>query len=128
MLKDGLMGSLQFWSEPTKIVYRKVSSIIVCLVADESESELGLLDLIQGKGKGSRLLVVLMDMLEESFEGLREYDLIYNIDKVHSMFDEIIMGGLVLETNVDKIMATINAKNSLEYKMEDSTGRLPTVK
>ena len=33
MLKDGLMGSLQFWSEPTKIVYRKVSSIIVCLVA-----------------------------------------------------------------------------------------------
>ena len=61
MLKDGLMGSLQFWSEPTKIVYRKVSSIIVCLVADESESELGLLDLIQGKGKGSRLLVVLID-------------------------------------------------------------------
>ncbi|KAK8801551.1 hypothetical protein WA171_004691 [Blastocystis sp. BT1] len=110
--------NLQFWSEPTKIVYRKVSSIIVCLVADESESELGLLDLIQ----------VLMDVLEESFEGLREYDLIYNIDKVHSMFDEIIMGGLVLETNVDKIMATINAKNSLEYKMEDSTGRLPTVK
>ena len=39
--------NLQFWSEPTKIVYRKVSSIIVCLVADESESELGLLDLIQ---------------------------------------------------------------------------------
>ena len=69
-----------------------------------------------------------MDVLEESFEGLREYDLIYNIDRVHSMFDEIIMGGLVLETNVDKIMATINAKNSLEYKMEDSTGRLPTVK
>jgi len=69
-----------------------------------------------------------MDILDESFDGLREYDLIYNIDKVHSMFDEVIMGGLVLETNVDKIMATINAKNSLEYKMEDSSGRLPTVK
>ena len=39
--------SLQFWKDPTKIVYRKVSSIIVILVADESESELGLLDLIQ---------------------------------------------------------------------------------
>ena len=29
-------------------MYRKVSSIYVCIVADESESELGLLDLIQG--------------------------------------------------------------------------------
>ena len=122
------MRSLQFWSEPTKVVYRKISSVIVCLVADDSESELGLLDLIQGMKCWIALPVVLMDVLEESFEGLREYDLIYNIDKVHSMFDEIIMGGLVLETNVDKIMATINAKNSLEYKMEDSTGRLPTVK
>ena len=122
------MYSLQFWSEPTKVVYRKISSVIVCLVADDSESELGLLDLIQGMKCWTASTLVLMDVLEESFEGLREYDLIYNIDKVHSMFDEIIMGGLVLETNVDKIMATINAKNSLEYKMEDSTGRLPTVK
>ena len=40
--------SLQFWNEPTKVVYRKVSSIYICIVADESESELGLLDLIQG--------------------------------------------------------------------------------
>ena len=71
--------------------------------------------------------LVLVDILEESFDDLREYDLIYNIDKVDSMFDEVIMGGMVLETNVDKIMATINAKNSLEFKNEDSTGRLPTV-
>lgn len=113
-----LWHRLQFWKDPTKIVYRKVSSIIVILVADESESELGLLDLIQ----------VLMDILEESFDDLREYDLVYNIDRVHSMFDEVIMGGMVLETNVDKIMATINAKNSVEYKGEESTGRLPTVK
>lgn len=69
-----------------------------------------------------------MDILEESFDDLREYDLVYNIDKVHSMFDEVIMGGMVLETNIDKIMATINSKNSLEYKVEDTTGRLPTVK
>ena len=59
---------------------------------------------------------------------MREYDLVYNIDKVHSMFDEESMGGMVLETNVDKIMATINSKNSLEFKNEDTTGRLPTVK
>ena len=71
---------------------------------------------------------MLVDILEESFDDLREYDLIYNIDKVHSMFDEVIMGGMVLETNIDKIMATINSKNSLEYKVEDTTGRLPTVK
>ena len=73
-------------------------------------------------------MIVLVDILEESFDDLREYDLVYNIDKVHSMFDEVIMGGMVLETNIDKIMATINSKNSLEYKVDDTTGRLPTVK
>ena len=71
---------------------------------------------------------MLVDILEESFDDLREYDLVYNIDKVHSMFDEVIMGGMVLETNIDKIMATVNSKNSLEYKVEDTTGRLPSVK
>ena len=104
-----------------------MSSVIFIIVADESESELGLLDLIQGMCVLFSFSLVLVDILEESFDDLREYDLIYNIDKVDSMFDEVIMGGMVLETNVDKIMATINAKNSLEFKNEDSTGRLPTV-
>ena len=104
-----------------------MSSVIFIIVADESESELGLLDLIQGMCFFVVFSLVLVDILEESFDDLREYDLIYNIDKVDSMFDEVIMGGMVLETNVDKIMATINAKNSLEFKNEDSTGRLPTV-
>lgn len=120
--------SLQFWKDVTKIVYRKVSSVIFIIVADESESELGLLDLIQGMLFFLNTSIVLVEVLEESFDDLREYDLIYNIDKVDSMFDEVIMGGMVLETNVDKIMATINAKNSLEFKNEDTTGRLPTVK
>ena len=96
-------------------MYRKVSSIIVILVADESESELGLLDLIQ----------VLMDILEESFDDLREYDLVYNIDRVHSMFDEVIMGGMVLETNVDKIMATII---HVLYKLRIVKNRYATMK
>ncbi|KAK8812067.1 hypothetical protein WA538_000699 [Blastocystis sp. DL] len=110
--------SLQFWNELTKAVYRKVSSICVCIVADEKGERAGLLDLIQGGFVFFSLMGSADGHLDESFDGLREYDLICNIDKWADCS----------ETNVDKIKATINAKNSLEYKMEDSSGRLPTVK
>ena len=48
-LRNGITRSFQFWKGNTKIVYRQVSSVIFILVADDSESELGLLDLIQGR-------------------------------------------------------------------------------
>ena len=48
-IENTVTRRFQFWKGNTKIVYRKVSSVIFILVADDSESELGLLDLIQGR-------------------------------------------------------------------------------
>jgi hypothetical protein len=44
----------------------------------------------------------------------RRADLIFNSDKVHYILDEIIMGGMVLETNIADVLEAIIEMNRLE--------------
>lgn len=50
---------------------------------DSSESELGILDLIH----------VFVETLDNCFESVCELDIIFNMDKVHFILQEIVMGG-----------------------------------
>ena len=49
---------------------------------DSSESELGILDLIQ----------VFVETLDKCFENVCELDLIFHVDKVHNILAEMVMG------------------------------------
>uniref|UniRef100_A0A2K5NE42 AP complex mu/sigma subunit domain-containing protein n=1 Tax=Cercocebus atys TaxID=9531 RepID=A0A2K5NE42_CERAT len=71
---------------------------------DSSESELGILDLIQ----------VFVETLDKCFENVCELDLIFHVDKVHNILAEMVMGGMVLETNMNEIVTQIDAQNKLE--------------
>jgi AP-3 complex subunit sigma len=71
---------------------------------DGSESELGILDLIQ----------VFVETLDKTFENVCELDLIFHLDKVHYVLDEIVMGGMVLETNLPDILESIAAQSKTE--------------
>lgn len=62
-------------------------------VVDGAESELGILDLIQ----------VFVESLDRAFENVCELDLIFHFDEVQYVLNEIIQGGLVLETNINEI-------------------------
>ena len=72
---------------------------------DSSESELGILDVIQ----------VFVETLDKCFENVCELDLIFHVDKVHNILAEMVMGGMVLETNMmrllHKLMHKINWRN-----------------
>ena len=70
---------------------------------DQQESDLGILDLIQ----------VFVEALDRCFENVCELDLIFHSDRVHSILDEIIMGGMVLETNITNIMHAIQELEKL---------------
>lgn len=70
---------------------------------DQQESDLGILDLIQ----------VFVEALDKSFENVCELDLIFHSDRVHYILDEIIMAGMVLETNIVNIMNAINDQTKL---------------
>lgn len=115
------------WKD-TKIVYRHYATLYFIFVVDSQESDLGMLDLIQ----------VLVETLDKNFSNVCELDLVYHSDKCHYIMDEVIMGGMVLETNVgaichaiaeqEKIVANANIPNetgSVEHHTT-STGTAST--
>ncbi|PWN34850.1 uncharacterized protein FA14DRAFT_144324 [Meira miltonrushii] len=84
-----------------RVIYRHYATLYFVFIVDESESELGILDLIQ----------VFVEALDRSFENVCELDLIFHFDEVHGILDEIIQGGLVLETNISEIAQNAELAN-----------------
>lgn len=93
-----------------KLIYRHYATLYFVFCVDSSESELGILDLIQ----------VFVETLDKCFENVCELDLIFHVDKVHYILNELVMGGMVLETNMTEILTRIEDQNKLE-KQEVST-------
>jgi len=85
-------------NEKLRVVYRSYATLHFVFVVDSSESELGILDLIQ----------VFVEALDRAFENVCELDLVFHFDEVHHILAEIIQGGLVLETNLDEIDSAIH--------------------
>lgn len=54
-----------------------------------------------------------MEALDKCFENVCELDLIFHADKVNYILDEIIMAGMVLETNINHILTSVNEQNKL---------------
>lgn len=55
-----------------------------------------------------------METLDRYFENVCELDLIFNTEKVHAVLDEIVMGGMVVETNIAEITAAVDGQARLE--------------
>ena len=108
---DALTGS---WGKGTKLVYRHYATLYFVFACEDTESELGILDLIQ----------VFVETLDKCFENVCELDLIFHGDKVHYILDEIVMGGMVLETNMHDILTAVNDMAKLEtIKPEQQAGK-----
>jgi AP-3 complex subunit sigma len=87
-----------------KLIYRHYATLYFVFCVDSSESELGILDLIQ----------VFVETLDKCFENVCELDLIFHVDKVHFILNELVMGGMVLETNITEIFTRIDEQSKLE--------------
>merc|ERR1712037_1080082 len=87
-----------------KLIYRHYATLYFVFCVDSSESELGILDLIQ----------VFVETLDKCFENVCELDLIFHMDKVHFILNELVMGGMVLETNMNEILTRIEEQNKIE--------------
>ncbi|XP_021115860.1 AP-3 complex subunit sigma-1-like isoform X4 [Heterocephalus glaber] len=66
----------------------------------------------QGKPRLSKFYQphMFMETLDKGFENVCELDLTFHVDKVHNILAEMVMGGMVLETN----MSEIDSQNKLE--------------
>ncbi|KAF8945493.1 AP-3 complex subunit sigma-1, partial [Haplosporangium bisporale] len=79
-----LEGSQMLGGQDTRVIYRHYATLYFVFVVDESESELGILDLIQ----------VFVESLDRSFENVCELDLIFHFKEVHDILAEVITGGM----------------------------------
>lgn len=104
---DGMCNFLEggrLWGKDTKIIYRQYATLFFVWVVDSSESELGILDLIQ----------TFVVSLDKCFRNVCELDIVFNCAKVHNLLDEMVQGGLVLETRDAEILDSVFAQKKLE--------------
>ena len=87
-----------------RVLYRHYATLYFVFCVDSSESELGILDLIQ----------VFVETLDKCFENVCELDLIFHMDTVQFILNELVMGGMVLETNMTEIMLRVEEQNKIE--------------
>ena len=83
-----------------KLVFKTFGSTFLALILDDSENELAIMDFIS----------VIMSCFDEIFKGVCEVDLIMNPEKIYFMMDEMISGGIVIETNKEEIIKNYNEK------------------
>eukprot|EP00180_Rhodochaete_pulchella_P002459 Plantae.Rhodophyta-Rhodochaete_pulchella.ctg3779.p1 GENE.Plantae.Rhodophyta-Rhodochaete_pulchella.ctg3779~~Plantae.Rhodophyta-Rhodochaete_pulchella.ctg3779.p1 ORF type:complete len:174 (-),score=38.97 Plantae.Rhodophyta-Rhodochaete_pulchella.ctg3779:338-826(-) len=101
----------------TKVIYRNYATLYFIFCVDDSESELGILDLIQ----------VFVETLDRCFENVCELDLIFHMDKINYVLDEIVVGGLVLETNMSDILVALQTAKREEVGSSSRLGSLVTL-
>ena len=59
----------------------------------------------------------MVETLDKYFENVCELDLIFHSDRIHYVLDEIVMGGMVLETNISAVLQSV--KEWVLYLLEE---------
>lgn len=56
---------------------------------------------------------MLVETLDRCFENVCELDLIFHLDKVHYILNEMVMGGMVLETSLQEIVSRFHEQEKI---------------
>ncbi len=100
---------------PSLVTYRHYATLYFIVISTSTESPLALIDLIQ----------VYVEALDKLFENVCELDLIFNFETLHSTLGEMIVGGVVIETNLDRIVAGVRSQGTVA-KRPVNEGRGPS--
>ncbi|EAQ84129.1 conserved hypothetical protein [Chaetomium globosum CBS 148.51] len=88
---------------PSLVTYRNYATLYFIVISTSTESPLALIDLIQ----------VYVEALDRLFENVCELDLIFNYETLHATLGEMIVGGVVIETNMERIVAGVRAQGTV---------------
>ena len=85
---------------PSLVTYRHYATLYFILISTSTESPLALLDLIQ----------VFVEALDRLFENVCELDLIFNFETLHAVLGEMIVGGVVVETGLERVVEGVKSQ------------------
>lgn len=88
---------------PSLVTYRHYATLYFIIISTSTESPLALLDLIQ----------VYVEALDRLFENVCELDLIFNFETLHSTLSEMIVGGVVIETQLERVVEGVKAQGKV---------------
>ena len=97
---------------PSLITYRHYATLYFILISTSTESPLALLDLIQ----------VFVEGLDRLFENVCELDLIFNFETLHAVLGEMIVGGVVIETQLDTIVRGVREQGRVVKRSDPAKG------
>ncbi|XP_073465280.1 LOW QUALITY PROTEIN: AP-4 complex subunit sigma-1 [Aquarana catesbeiana] len=76
-----------------KLVYRQYAALFIVVGVDESENEMAVFELIHN----------FVEVLDKYFSRV----IMFNLDKVHIILDEMVLNGCAVETNKTRILAPL---------------------
>jgi AP-3 complex subunit sigma len=88
---------------PSLVTYRHYATLYFIIISTSTESPLALINLIQ----------VYVEALDRLFEDVCELDLIFNFETLHATLGEMIVGGVVVETALDKVVEGVKAQGKV---------------
>ncbi|CAI5697215.1 AP-4 complex subunit sigma-1 isoform X4 [Oreochromis niloticus] len=82
-----------------KVVYRQYAALYIVVGITDSENELSIYELVHN----------FVEVLDKYFSRVSELDIMFNLDRVHIILDEMIQNGHIVETNKSRILAPLTA-------------------
>ncbi|KAK2878704.1 hypothetical protein QQF64_011176 [Cirrhinus molitorella] len=86
-----------------KLVYRQYAALFIVVGITENENELSIFELVHN----------FVEVLDKYFSRVSELDIMFNLDKVHIILDEMILNGHIVETNKNRILAPLLALDKM---------------
>lgn len=88
---------------PSLVTYRHYATLYFIVISTSTESPLALIDLIQ----------VYVEALDRLFENVCELDLIFSFETLHATLAEMIVGGVVVETQLDRVVEGVRMQGKI---------------
>ncbi|XDV43317.1 hypothetical protein PO909_011815 [Leuciscus waleckii] len=86
-----------------KLVYRQYAALFIVVGITENENELSIYELVHN----------FVEVLDKYFSRVMENQIMFNLDKVHIILDEMILNGHIVETNKNRILAPLLALDKM---------------
>ncbi|KAF7704193.1 AP-4 complex subunit sigma-1 [Silurus meridionalis] len=86
-----------------KLVYRQYAALFIVVGITDNGNELSIYELIHN----------FIEVLDKYFSRVSELDIMFNLDKVHIILDEMILNGHIVETNKNRILAPLLALDKM---------------
>lgn len=86
-----------------KLVYRQYAALYIVVGVTDSENELSVYELVHN----------FVEVLDKYFSRVSELDIMFNLDRVHIILDEMIQNGHIVETNKSRVLAPLTALDKM---------------